>query len=86
MPKDLTRSFAVALAATTGLGLVSLYAQKPSDISGIDTKATDSAVRPQDDLFRHINGTWLKNTAIPSERASYGSFIALADKSESDLK
>ena len=86
MPKDLTRSFAVALAATTGLGLVSLYAQKPSNISGIDTKATDSAVRPQDDLFRHINGNWLKNTAIPSERASYGSFIALADKSESDLK
>ncbi|RLS25171.1 MAG: peptidase M13 [Planctomycetota bacterium] len=77
---------ALALAATTSIGFLSLYAQKPSVRSGIDSSATDPSIRAQDDLFRHINGTWLKKTEIPAERASYGSFIALADKAESDLR
>ena len=33
--------------------------------SGIDLATFDTAVRPQDDLFRHVNGGWLAKTAIP---------------------
>lgn len=29
---------------------------------------------PQDNLFRHVNGTWLTRTGIPSEKACYGAF------------
>lgn len=79
------RCLAVA-GAFAGMGLATLHAQKPGLKSGVDNSARDSEVRPQDDLFRHINGTWLKNTEIPAERATYGSFIALAEKAESDLK
>ena len=88
MPRRFLRpsTIALAVATTAGLGALSLYAQKPAVKSGVDNAANDTSVRPQDDLFRHINGSWLKKTEIPAERASYGSFIALADKAESDLR
>ncbi|MBD3688883.1 M13 family metallopeptidase [Nanchangia anserum] len=38
--------------------------------------------RPQDDLFRHVNGKWLETTEIPSDRAAWGAFNELRDASE----
>ncbi|MFO0908021.1 MAG: M13 family metallopeptidase [Isosphaeraceae bacterium] len=55
-------------------------------VSGIDRSANDASVRPQDDLFRHVNGSWLKTAEIPAERSFYGSFIQLADKAEANLR
>ena len=34
----------------------------------------DPDVRPADDLFRHVNGSWLSTTTIPDDQASTGSF------------
>ena len=34
--------------------------------SGIDPAAVDPDVRPQDDLFAHVNGRWLATTPIPA--------------------
>ena len=31
----------------------------PSTTSGIDTDELSDEVRPQDDLFRHVNSRWL---------------------------
>jgi putative endopeptidase len=42
----------------------------------------DPDTRPQDDLFRHVNGTWLDTTEIPADRSAWGSFVALSDLSE----
>jgi putative endopeptidase len=50
--------------------------------SGIDTTELDAAVRPQDDLFRHANGSWITRTEIPSDKARYGSFYILAEEAE----
>lgn len=76
----------LALTGLAGWGLIHLEAAKPEARSGIDKAANDAAVRPQDDLFRHINGKWLNETEIPAERAVYGSFVVLAEKAESDLR
>jgi putative endopeptidase len=54
--------------------------------SGIDRAAFEAAVRPQDDLFKHVNGGWLAKTEIPSDKSSWGSFDMLSDKSHSDLR
>lgn len=54
--------------------------------SGIDTSVFKSTVRPQDDLFRHVNGTWLDDYVIPDDRASDGGFRALHDKAEENVK
>jgi putative endopeptidase len=55
-------------------------------VSGVDSSTFDKTVRPQDDLFRHVNGTWLAKTEIPPDKSSYGSFDMLFDKSQADLR
>ena len=55
-----------------------LAADSPAVTSGVDKGNADTTVRPQDDLFRFVNGTWLKKTEIPAERSLYGSFVQLA--------
>lgn len=42
----------------------------------------DESVRPQDDLFGHVNGRWLAETEIPSDRSSWGGFAMLAEEAE----
>ncbi|MGN7200208.1 M13 family metallopeptidase [Arthrobacter sp. SAFR-044] len=51
-------------------------------ISGIDPSTIDHTVRPQDDLYQHVNGAWLKATEIPDDRPLEGTFTALRDGSE----
>ncbi|MEZ0493212.1 M13 family metallopeptidase [Kineococcus sp. TBRC 1896] len=46
----------------------------------------DPSVRPQDDLFRHVNGRWLATTEIPDDRAVDGAFIRLRDQSEAECR
>jgi putative endopeptidase len=50
--------------------------------SGIRTDELDPAVRPQDDLYRHVNGSWIEATPIPDDKARYGSFTVLAEAAE----
>ncbi|CAN5149633.1 M13 family metallopeptidase [soil metagenome] len=54
--------------------------------SGIATTDLDPAIRPQDDLFRHVNGTWIERTEIPSDKARYGSFYLLAEEAEKAVR
>ncbi len=50
--------------------------------SGIPADELDRGIRPQDDLFRHVNARWLARTEIPADRASYGSAWILAEDAE----
>lgn len=50
--------------------------------SGIALSNIDHSVRPQDDLYQHVNGAWLKSTTIPDDRPLEGTFTALRDGSE----
>lgn len=47
---------------------------------------TDPDVRFQDDLFRAISGTWLKNHEIPADLSSDGSFMALVIEAEKHVR
>lgn len=47
-----------------------------------DPKTMDTSVRPQDDLYRHVNGTWLKTHELPGDKAMDGAFNVLRDESE----
>ena len=48
----------------------------------LETAHTDTSVRPQDDLFRFVNGQWLTTAEIPADRPSSGAFTTLRDESE----
>jgi putative endopeptidase len=54
--------------------------------SGIAIDELSDDVRPQDDLFRHVNGRWLAETEIPPDRAAHGAFHQLHDQSELDVR
>ncbi len=54
--------------------------------SGIPLDELEPGIRPQDDLFRHVNGRWLARTEIPADRSGYGSFLVLAEAAESAVR
>ena len=54
--------------------------------SGIALGHMDSSVRPQDDLFRFVNGGWMKSAEIPSDRSSYGAFYWLIENAEKQVR
>ncbi|RAK00590.1 M13 family metallopeptidase [Aliidiomarina maris] len=54
--------------------------------SGLFLEDYDRTTRPQDDLFRYVNGAWYDNTEIPSDMSSYGAFRILAEENELRLR
>ena len=53
--------------------------------SGIELQYIDSSVAPQQNFYEHINGLWLKNTAIPDDKARWGTFDILHEASIDQL-
>jgi len=54
--------------------------------SGIDRSCMKTGVRPQDDLFGHVNGSWVETTQIPSDRSRYGAFDVLRENAEANVR
>ncbi|MEX5293925.1 M13-type metalloendopeptidase [Kocuria sp. CPCC 205268] len=54
--------------------------------SVFDLSGFDRSVRPQDDLYRHVNGTWQRRTEIPDDKPSVGAFIELRDQAEAAVR
>ena len=54
--------------------------------SGIDVAGMDRAVRPQDDLFGFVNGTWVRETQIPEDKGRYGTFDRLRDEAQEHVR
>ncbi|HXW09351.1 MAG TPA: M13-type metalloendopeptidase [Steroidobacteraceae bacterium] len=57
----------------------------PTLASGINLENFDRNVRPQDDFYRYVNGTWLAQTEIPADKNNYGAFSILQDEAEKNL-
>lgn len=60
-------------------------APKPM-VSGLLRGNFDVNARVQDDLFRATNGTWLDKARIPADKASFGAFDLVADRTELELR
>jgi putative endopeptidase len=43
-------------------------------------------IRPQDDLFGHVNGRWLDTVEIPADRSSWGPGVQLQETSELQVR
>jgi putative endopeptidase len=54
--------------------------------AGIPIDELDPGIRPQDDLFRHVNGRWITRTEIPTDRARDGAFRILAEDAENAVR
>ena len=92
-PATLVVALSLAFAADLSLGaeapksVVAPVVASPGPLSsGLDRAGMNAAVRPQDSLFESMNGTWLKNTPIPSDKSDYGTFTLLDDLSNQRVK
>ncbi|WP_018177812.1 M13 family metallopeptidase [Jongsikchunia kroppenstedtii] len=79
------------LTATLGLAasaavLAACGGSSSSKKVGPDLSGADPAIRPQDDLFRAINGTWLRDTPIPPDKSGIDTFSDLSDEAQKNLK
>lgn len=70
---------------STGGGTAPIEAQRFGEW-GIDTAGMDTSVRPGEDFFAYVSGTWAENTQIPSDKSMYGSFLVLRDLSEARVR
>ena len=66
------------IAATAATPVLGTY--------GIATANMDTSVKPGENFFEFVNGSWLANTDIPADRSRYGSFNVLADEAEERVK
>jgi len=71
------------LASAIVLGLTQAEAQKKTH--GIDITLMDMDVKPSQDFFKFVNGTWLKKTEIPADRTRWGSFDELRKNTDNDV-
>ena len=77
------RALGSALALACITSNAGAQATRPS---GIDTANFDRSVRPQDDLFRFVNGGWIKRTPIPSDVPSWGTAYELFERSQANMR
>jgi putative endopeptidase len=70
-----------ALIATSAVQAQDTTAKKEP---GINVNFMDKKVKPTDDFFRYVNGTWLDNTQIPNDKTRWGSFDELRQKTDTD--
>ena len=59
--------------------------ETPKKAGGIDLSLMDTDVRPQDDFYNYVNGTWMKNTEIPDDKTRWGSFNELRENTDADV-
>ncbi|APZ45750.1 endothelin-converting protein [Polaribacter reichenbachii] len=72
--------------AIASLAFVSCNEDKPEEkVAGIVLENMDKTVKPTDDFFRHVNGTWLDKTEIPDDQTSWGGFNQLRKKTDADV-
>lgn len=52
---------------------------------GINLSYMDKKVKPSEDFYRFVNGTWLDETEIPADKTSWGSFMELYEQTNKDV-
>ncbi|NVJ70040.1 MAG: M13 family peptidase [Alphaproteobacteria bacterium] len=53
---------------------------------GVDLTAQKTSVKPGDNFFEYMNGTWLDTFELPADRTNYGAFTVLAERSRDRTK
>ena len=69
----------IVLAAGTLLFSCSPGKKEDTTGLGINLANIDTAVRPQDDFFKYVNGGWINKVSIPADQGRWGSFNELRE-------
>jgi predicted metalloendopeptidase len=84
------RAGALAVALLTvlvgdGRGLVA-RADSSTHLSGVLLENRNTAVRPQDDFYTYVNGSWIGREEIPADKSSYGNFSRLSEEADEEVR
>jgi len=78
---------ALATASLLAIAAAPVGAAKPIYGSwGYDATAMDAGIKPGDDFFDYVNGSWFKRTAIAPDRTFAGIDSVLNDQIEKDVR
>src|SRR5882757_4112665 len=83
------RQFLVpALVATACVFTLAMKVAITADpnYKAVDLANFNTTVRPQDDFYEYVNGTWIKKNPIPATEVSWGNFNVLNEKSQKALR
>lgn len=89
MKKVISYGFATCIALSFTLLSTSCKQQEDDAVKykgEVDFADFDTTVKPQDNFYQYVNGTWLKNNPIPPSEAAWGSFNVLNDSVVARLK
>ena len=87
MKKLIISAATLLLVAACGQEVSEPVAEETKELlSGIDLAAMDTTVKPGDDFFAYVNGTWIAETEMPADKSRYGAFDRLRDESQEAVK
>ncbi|REH56277.1 putative endopeptidase [Tenacibaculum gallaicum] len=73
--------------AVASLGVIACKTDKKPEekVQAIVLENMDTSVKPTDDFFRYVNGSWIDNTEIPADETSWGGFNQLRKTTTKDV-
>jgi len=82
------KRFLFPVVAASVLALSSCGENKSAEKlgSGIYVNNMDTTVSPGDNFMQFVNGSWIKNTKIPSDKPSFGAASILNEKAQEDVR
>lgn len=72
----------ITLSLLLAAGICSQNVNAQTSDKGLDLSLMDKTVRPQDDFYNYVSGTWMKTAKIPSDKPTWGSFNKLAEDTD----
>lgn len=75
-----TIKYGFVVASLFALNQINAQQKNP----GINLDLMDKSVKPGDDFFRYVNGSWFDKTEIPADRTRWGSFDELRQNTDKD--
>ena len=85
MRKSIKKIVLFSSIAVLTVGISCKSDKEKEKIPGIAIENMDTSVKPADDFFQHVNGTWLDKTEIPDDQTSWGGFNQLRKKTDADV-
>ncbi|UGT39731.1 M13 family metallopeptidase [Nocardia yamanashiensis] len=81
------RTFLIALGAVpAAAALAACTKDDTKSLAGPDLSGSDESVRVQDDLYRYVNGKWLKEYQLPPDKVSVGAISEAIERTQNQLR
>lgn len=55
------------------------------EVEALDLANMDTTVKPQNDFYQYVNGSWIDKAEIPDDRTRWGGFMILRKKTDEDV-